>query len=273
MVSFSLPFFPESFQEELRYLQNKYNDAEQIVKHAPLGDLRIRSRKASRYYSLVWPGADGKPKETYLKADDPAFPVYISKYCAKKVLAKVQESIRQLQNTPLLYSEEGFQNLLGELEASFGELVPECFHSHKYMIEQWQQAPYVHNPSYPEELIYRTHRHELVRSKNECLCANILHDEGLSYRYECELILQNGEKVYPDFTILSPVNRKIYYLEVCGKMDDPKYVGDYMRKIHKYTSNGIQIGNELLLVFESRDYPFSTGAFSDLLDQTVLARS
>ncbi|MBQ1423538.1 MAG: hypothetical protein IIY96_03750 [Lachnospiraceae bacterium] len=46
----------------------------------------------------------------------------------------------------------------------------------------------------------------MVRSKDECICANMLSDFRLIYKYEAPLKLKSGRTVYPDFDIPSPVN-------------------------------------------------------------------
>jgi hypothetical protein len=110
---------------------------------------------------------------------------------------------------------------------------------------------------------------DLVRSKLEMIVADILFSLDIPYRYEAAVVLSNGKRRYPDFTIMSPVTRKIYYLEVCGKMDDPDYINDLLVKLHEYAEIGIIQGDNLLLVFESDRVAFDPEEFRKMLSVVI----
>ena len=88
---------------------------------------------------------------------------------------------------------------------------------------------------YPENLRYETERGDVVRSKSEVIIANILYQnrEHILYKYERPLeIVENGRKktIYPDFTIINKNTGKITYWEHAGRMDDPYYANDFVKK-------------------------------------------
>lgn len=57
--------------------------------------------------------------------------------------------------------------------------------------------------------------------------------------------------MYPDFTFLSKRTGKELYWEHEGRMDDPGYARKAIKKIESYESNGIYVGDRLILTFET----------------------
>ena len=98
---------------------------------------------------------------------------------------------------------------------------------------------------------------ERVRSKSEVLIADKLKKMGIPYRYECELKLNTGRIIYPDFTVLNVRKRTVYYYEHFGRMDDPEYVKDVMQRLEWYRQDGIIVGDQLFITWETKDFPLS----------------
>lgn len=65
-----------------------------------------------------------------------------------------------------------------------------------------------------------------------------LHNNQTPFRYECALHL-GFETIYPDFTILHPLSKKIIYWEHFGLMDNENYIKNVCFKIQQYAQNGI----------------------------------
>ena len=102
---------------------------------------------------------------------------------------------------------------------------------------------------------YVTDNGEHVRSKSEVLIADRLKKLGIPYRYECELVLKDGRKIYPDFTILNIRKRRILYYEHLGKMEDPAYVLRNLQRFDWYRENDIILGDQLFVTWESQSFP------------------
>lgn len=87
-------------------------------------------------------------------------------------------------------------------------------------------------------LVHVTADGTLVRSKNEVIVAGILDTvaPGL-WTYEQPLSL-NGQTRYPDFTIVSPDGRTIYW-EHLGMLDNPHYEAAWRHKERWYSEGGI----------------------------------
>ena len=75
--------------------------------------------------------------------------------------------------------------------------------------------------------------------------------KGIAYKYECPLYLNGIGFVHPDFTFLSKESGQEIYWEHDGRMDDPVYAHNAVKKIQAYEENGIYPGERLILTFET----------------------
>lgn len=88
----------------------------------------------------------------------------------------------------------------------------------------------------PENLIHKTMRRELVRSKSELNIADKLYRHGLAYYYERPLIAPDNTLVRPDFTI--PWQGEDYYWEHLGMLDLADYRARWEWKKEWYDKHG-----------------------------------
>ena len=87
-------------------------------------------------------------------------------------------------------------------------------------------------------LIYRTERGELVRSKSEWIIADKLHAAGIDYQYEQPFQLGGTER-YPDFTIIDDDSGVTWYWEHNGMLSNDEYRQRWERKLAAYRKQGI----------------------------------
>ena len=71
--------------------------------------------------------------------------------------------------------------------------------------------------------------------------------------------------MHPDFTFLSPKTRQEIYWEHDGRMDEPAYAQQAVRKIQAYEENGIYPGERLILTFETEKCVLSTTMIEKLV--------
>lgn len=76
--------------------------------------------------------------------------------------------------------------------------------------------------------------------------------------------------VYPDFTFLSKKTRQEIYWEHDGRMDDPSYAQNAVRKIQAYEENEIYPGERLILTFETEKTVLNTRQIQKLADRYIL---
>jgi hypothetical protein len=96
---------------------------------------------------------------------------------------------------------------------------------------------------FEENLIHRTARGEMVRSKSEVIIADHLSNKGLDYCYEQPLTIDGATK-YPDFTVEDMEAGVTYYWEHCGMLHVPRYRRRWEEKLGWYRSHGILPRNE-----------------------------
>jgi hypothetical protein len=97
---------------------------------------------------------------------------------------------------------------------------------------------YIDGRFFEENLIHRTVRGEMVRSKSEVIIADRLSALKVEYIYEHPLTLNEVTK-YPDFTIEDVESGRTFYWEHCGMLHVPSYRHRWEQKLDWYRSNGI----------------------------------
>lgn len=120
-------------------------------------------------------------------------------------------------------------------------------------------------------LIHRTTRGELVRSKSEVIIANLLHANGIDYRYEEPLEIEGVTK-FPDFTIEDDDTGEKYYWEHLGMLTDNAYRRRWEEKVEWYKGHGIspqEVGGgpkgALIVTEDSPDGSIDSEAVSNLI--------
>lgn len=103
---------------------------------------------------------------------------------------------------------------------------------------------------FAENLIHRTEKGHLVRSKSELVIANMLHQMGLEYEYERQVegSVIPGKK-RPDFAFVDAAGDLILW-EHLGMMSKPDYREGWERKRAWYAENGYQLGTNLFITEE-----------------------
>jgi hypothetical protein len=104
---------------------------------------------------------------------------------------------------------------------------------------------------YAENLIHRTLKGHMVRSKSELVIANVLFNDGLGDQYAYERQVTGGfrdGKLRPDFTFVDPSGDLIVW-EHLGMLKKPKYRSDWEWKKQWYLDNGY-VENETLFTTE-----------------------
>ncbi|WP_169974309.1 MULTISPECIES: ATP-dependent RecD-like DNA helicase [unclassified Campylobacter] len=104
---------------------------------------------------------------------------------------------------------------------------------------------------FAENLIHKTSRGEMVRSKSEVIVANILNKIKVDYLYE-EPLNVNGKIYVPDFTL--NYEGKTAYLEHLGMLSDLSYRKRWEEKKVNYESEGIsEIKGNLIITKDGLD--------------------
>ena len=145
------------------------------------------------------------------------------------------------------------------------KLVEQAIISDEEFVKQWQETKYVKKEFEDDLQEIITEKGEYVRSKSEKIIADKLYMLGIPYRYECPILLDGNIKIYPDFTILKMPERKEVYLEHFGMLDDPNYVNNTIFKLNTYERNGIYLGVNLFVTYETSKKPLNVRALDEMI--------
>ena len=136
-------------------------------------------------------------------------------------------------------------------------------------VQKWCAEVYETNNSHPENLIHTTLAGHKVRSKSEVIIANLLYTNGIPYRYEAALVL-NEMTIYPDFTILHPTSQQLFYWEHFGMMDKSNYCDAACNKLKSYCYNGIYPSMQLITTYETGKVPIRSEQVQQIISQYFL---
>ncbi|MDD6038331.1 MAG: hypothetical protein PUD20_06010 [bacterium] len=251
-------------RHEITELKQMLRAINEYLKHAPKGGLKIQQRLGNTYY--------------YHQQKSDETSVYIKHYISKKdeelaktlaqkgyytkvkpVLEKNLHALEELVNT---YDKDAIDRVYDTLIDARKNLVNPIKVSAKEQLRRWNEECYEPYQKYPENLRYETEKGEMVRSKSEVIIANILyqHRKDLLYKYERPLEVMMGGRVqiiHPDFTILNLHTGNIGYWEHAGRMDDARYVNEFVQKMNAYIENEIIPGEDVIVTYETMNHPLN----------------
>ena len=185
---------------------------------------------------------------------------------AKEQLKAIRKALRSIDENALA---DVYALLHSERKKLITPIVPD----EDTFVRQWEQDEY--QPGYfsDEAPFIRSNRGERVRSKSEKIIADKYYKLGIPYKYEKPLVVSKQTKritIRPDFTTLNKRTRIQRYHEHLGRMDDPQYVQKALEKIRLYEENGIFIGEQLILTFESYEKPLDHRELELLIEKYLL---
>lgn len=94
-----------------------------------------------------------------------------------------------------------------------------------------------------------------------------MYRNNIPYKYEKPLVLKGFGTIYPDFTLLSVDSYEEIYWEHDGRMDDPGYASNAVKKIKLYENNGIFVGERLILTFETQKMALNTSDIERIVER------
>lgn len=249
-------------QKKLLKVQKK---KEKELLKAPEGSLRLcDSGNRTQYYHRQ----NTKDKAgTFIREENHALARKLAqKDYNKKIVKAAEAELKAIQQFLHYYPETNIEEVYENLHKKRQCLIAPLEETDEIFIKNWEEVTYQGNEFYRNDVEIYTYKGERVRSKSECIIANLLYQEGIPYRYEQPLYLHGLGWVYPDFTILNVRLRKEFYLEHMGLMDDPEYMEKALNKINVYIENGIFPGDQLLLTHETGMHPLNPRQVMRIID-------
>lgn len=242
--------------EEEHYLKHILTEISNKNVNPPKGSLRISVDKNNvRYFQCIPKEKGQKKQEIYIPKTNKELPVQLaqSKY-NDNLRNLVTRRLEQLRRILKDYADNEIDQIYTKEHPERQKLIHPIQPTWEQRFTEWKNEEYrgkIFDQTLP---VITTAKGERVRSKSEKILADYFYHAGITYKYECPLILKGVGTVYPDFTFLSPGTGEEIYWEHDGRMDDPEYARNAIRKIETYEKNGIFPGKNLILTFEtSRD--------------------
>lgn len=261
-------------QKEVVQLEKMLTQIEEFLNSAPEGTLKVQSKGEGTYfYHQCWNKKKKQYVRKYIKKENLSFARTLAQ---KQYYGLIQPILKHnlgiLKNFAMQYRPEEYKKIYDALTQERMKLVTPLLGNREEWIQQWQEECYEKNNSYVENLRYETEQGEFVRSKSEVIIANILyqHRENILYKYErpVEVVIEGRIRtIYPDFTILNLHTGKIVYWEHAGKMDDPHYANEFVKKVNTYVENGILLGRDVVFSYETIENSLEISVIKQMVDE------
>ena len=255
--------FRDEALEREKFVEDIIRQIEHKMKGFPDGRINIKKRNNKMYFYR----AGGDEREKLLtSADKQLISDLVQKNYLQKVLKASKEEADALKKLQKRYPDLVAEEIYDHLSTDRKKLAKRIGLADDQYVRKWENKTYDPKPFKDGYPVYLTMKGERVRSKSEVIIADRLYANGIPYKYECPLIIGN-EVIHPDFSILRVSDRKVVYLEHCGKADDPEYQEDMVPRINKYILAGIYEGEKLFLTFEADGTPLDVRVLDSMINR------
>lgn len=252
-------------KEELKQLQNIIKEANKRLQNVPNGRLRVSNKKTHREYYYIENENNRKENGRYIKSKEIDLARKIAQRDYDSALVRcLSERKNSIEKFLKKYTHNSVNTVYDSTNVYRKELLETIYISDEEYIRQWEMVEYEGKAIHEDMQYFITEKGEKVRSKSEKIIADKLYMMGIPYRYEYPLILNDNIMVYPDFTILKMPERKEVYLEHFGMMDDINYVDTALFKMNSYEKNGIYLGVNLFITYETGRKPLNTKNLNEM---------
>lgn len=266
----------EKLEKELRELEAIKKAAEEDLKNAPQGALRISKKgKADQYY---WRKNPEDRRGKYIrKGEETLIRTLAQKEYAQKVITFLEPIIKNKSKGLMLLEgaemREKLEEIYYRLSPSRQKLINPYIDTREQYITKWevekkQQKAKAKTSDWLSEIY--TEKGECVRSKSEKILADKFYIMEIPYVYEVPLYLNGYGYIKPDFIVLNTRTRKEYYWEHLGMMDDKEYCEKAVKKIECLEKNGIFPGGNLILTYETKEHPLNMKVVEKLIEEYLL---
>ena len=259
----------ETLKQRVKTLKAAIRSAERDKTHFPNGHLRVsQTRNQVRYYCVE---STDEPLGTYI----PKSKCELAKSLAQKdynelFLENARVELSRLERSIRLFSEANADLAYQNLDPRRQRLIEPYIIPDDLYAANWLSQPFKTNSFMPEARIYDTKNGEKVRSKSEAILADLFLELGIPYHYEQALTLKDKTVRYPDFTLLKKATREVIYLEHFGLLDDEEYRHKCLEKLDEYRHNGIYPGKNLLITYESEEFPLDIKGIRKMIKELFL---
>ena len=253
----------DEIKERTDLISSLSKKAEEKLSGFPEERIKIKHYKNGTYFYLV----DRDNNEKYLSKDNKdLIRTLLQKKYIEEVFKLSLRELKALNKIRHVYPDVIAEEIYESLDETSKEYIKPIVPTDEQFITNWLNRSYKKKIIRDDVPVYITMKGERVRSKSEQIIADRLYVKGIPYKYECPIKV-GDEIIHPDFTILRVSDRKILYLEHCGKMNDAGYIDDMIDRSRKYALEGIMQGDRLFYTFESSFKPLDVRVIDKMIDE------
>lgn len=258
----------ELLLEEQKHLEAIIEKVRISLKDAPAGTLRLsKSHNHVQYYRCI----EKKKTGRYINKNNIGMARLLAqKTYDEKVLKLAEKRLSQIYKITKDYKENEIEEIYLNERVERQALIEPVEPTWEQRLQEWKSREYPCKGFREDTPIIRTERGERVRSKSEKILADYFYRNGIEYKYECPLYLNGVGTIYPDFTFLSQKTGEEIYWEHNGKVDNPAYARNMVKRIQAYEDNGIFQGEKLILTFETEQTILNTDKIEQLVKRYLL---
>lgn len=237
------------------------------IKSAPKGRLRTNyNRKTPQYYQCdEGIGTSGMTGRYLGRKEAGLIKALAQKDYDKQLLKEAERQLDLLRHAFPMDGLEKLEQVYYDLADARKQLINPRMNLRRETIQEWLDAPYEGKGFREGDPEIFTEAGERVRSKSEKMIADKLRLLEIPYKYECPMEIKGYGTIYPDFTLLNKHTLQPAILEHFGIMDDPEYSANAVAKVRTYERNGIFLGQNLFLTFETAQTPFDARSLETIL--------
>lgn len=249
-----------------------------FIEEAPSGSLYISSNKKTFQY--YWKKDKGDRHGKYIqKKNEKLIKTLAQKEYEQEVLKKVLKNKILLEKIIDNYFFDELIDVYENFPEQKRKLIDAYILPDEQFTEQWEEKQEqmknklmckVSSKYNMSENKIMTEKNEWVRSKSEKIIADKLYKKDIPYIYEQPLLINGYGYVLPDFKVLNVKQRKEYYWEHLGMMENVEYTKKAIKKIELYEKNGIFPGKNLILTFETQDRPIDVKLLDKIVEEYLV---
>ena len=262
----SLNRFRTQLVSRIKLLNMLIAQKESAVKKAPSGKMIVSSHANVQYFMV---NEENNERIYISKSNIDLIKRLAQKSYDENVLKNAIKERKILERLLKNYPDTTMEEYYETLDVKRRKLVAPVWLPDDEYIRKWQEKPFIRKKCDDIEKCFLTNRGEYVRSKSEKIIADRLYERNIPYRYEAELVLNSGDVVHPDFTLLNMKTRTEVYLEHCGMMDNPGYANSTVKRIRLFSRNGIVVGDKLWLTFETEQIPLDVSVLDAVINKAL----
>lgn len=255
----------EQMKEDRTRLSSRISKLDLAISQLPEGSLGWHRRGENyRYYCLTDSKHYLSTKKDYPLIENLAKKKYLEKMRSDDLneLAAIEKYLKTHRETSFA------QKLLTE-NAHIADILSPLFRSKDQELSEWAAADYPSTAAHPDHLIFPGPCGKMYRSKSESQIAYLLYTKLIPFRYEWDKLIC-GKTYHIDFTIRHPKTGEFIYWEHCGMMDNEGYAANIGTKLRDFETAGIFPGKNLILTFESKQFPFTVGMAEEIIQKEIL---